>query len=311
MRTARRCSPPATGSRCGSPTSSAPDGRLPRGVGRYLRLAAGRRRADRGRDRARRRYGRGAGPVRLVRPGRLSSFRGGGGRAAGRERVDERNRRRAPTSSSSRRPRNSTCANCGGTDDFLQMNDAGPLCLTCADLDTLVFLPAGDAALTRRARKVSTLSAVVVRWSRGGRGYERQGTLVEPVALELAEEQCFADEEVRARRRERDQQRRAAEDVRLQAAFAERILALFPGCPGEAGRRDRPARGHPPERTGRAKCRGPGGGRRGGDAGRGRLRAARGHSLRPAAHVRGISREEARALVRNAVDAVLDRWRAG
>jgi hypothetical protein len=40
-----------------------------------------------------------------------------------------------------------TCAHCGGTDDFLKMEDAGPLCLTCADLDTLVFLAAGDAAL--------------------------------------------------------------------------------------------------------------------------------------------------------------------
>jgi hypothetical protein len=27
------------------------------------------------------------------------------------------------------------------------------LCLSCADLDHLVFLPAGDAAFTRRARK--------------------------------------------------------------------------------------------------------------------------------------------------------------
>jgi len=33
-------------------------------------------------------------------------------------------------------------------------------CLTCADLDRLVFLPAGDAALSRRARKHSRLS----RW---------------------------------------------------------------------------------------------------------------------------------------------------
>jgi hypothetical protein len=48
--------------------------------------------------------------------------------------------------------RDFTCANCGGTDGFLQMADAGPLCLTCADLDTLVFLSAGDAALTRRRK---------------------------------------------------------------------------------------------------------------------------------------------------------------
>ena len=36
------------------------------------------------------------------------------------------------------------CAECGGTGDLLIMDDHGPLCLTCADLDHLVFLPAGD-----------------------------------------------------------------------------------------------------------------------------------------------------------------------
>ena len=55
------------------------------------------------------------------------------------------------------------CARCTGTGDLLTMDDAGPLCMTCADLDHLVFLGAGDAALTRRAKKASVLSAVVVR----------------------------------------------------------------------------------------------------------------------------------------------------
>ena len=54
------------------------------------------------------------------------------------------------------------CARCTGTGDLLTMDDAGPLCMTCADLDHLVFLGAGDAALTRRAKKASVLSAVVV-----------------------------------------------------------------------------------------------------------------------------------------------------
>jgi hypothetical protein len=58
------------------------------------------------------------------------------------------------------------CAECGGSGDLLRMDDAGPLCMTCADLDHLAFLPAGDTALTRRAVKASSLSAVVVRWSR-------------------------------------------------------------------------------------------------------------------------------------------------
>ena len=53
------------------------------------------------------------------------------------------------------------------------VKDKGALCLSCADLDHLVFLPAGDAALTRRARKHSTLSAVVLKWSRLAKGYDR------------------------------------------------------------------------------------------------------------------------------------------
>jgi hypothetical protein len=79
------------------------------------------------------------------------------------------------------------------------MDDAGQLCLACADLDHPVFLPAGDAALTRRATKASSLSAVVLRWSRARKRYERQGVLVEDPALTLAEEQCLSDEAARTR----------------------------------------------------------------------------------------------------------------
>ena len=69
----------------------------------------------------------------------------------------------------------------------------GALCLTCADLDHLPFLPSGDAALTRRARKYSTLAAVVLKWSRGRTLYERQGALVEEQALQRAEAECLND----------------------------------------------------------------------------------------------------------------------
>jgi hypothetical protein len=125
------------------------------------------------------------------------------------------------------------CAECGGTGDFLMMEAGEPLCLTCADMDHLIFLPAGDAALTRRAKKASTLSAVVVRWNRARKRYERQGTLVEEPALTQAEEQCLADEELRMRRRERDRERRAHEDTEFAARMAGEIARLFPGCPPE------------------------------------------------------------------------------
>ena len=125
-----------------------------------------------------------------------------------------------------------TCAEChtpGG--DLLIMEDSRPLCLTCTDLDHLAFLPAGDAALTRRAKNASTLSAVVVRWNKSRKRYERQGLLVEEEALERAERECLADADVRLRRRERDAVRREHQDVEFTARFAAEIARLYPRCP--------------------------------------------------------------------------------
>jgi hypothetical protein len=126
-----------------------------------------------------------------------------------------------------------TCAQCHDTGDLLIMDGGQPLCMTCADMDHLVFLPAGDAALTRRAKKASRLSAVVVQWSKSRKRYERQGILAEETALEEAEQQCLSDSDARMRRRERDRERRAAEDVEFQRRFAAEIGRLFPGCPQE------------------------------------------------------------------------------
>src|SRR5437868_10698597 len=106
--------------------------------------------------------------------------------------------------------------------------EKGALCLACADLDHLVFLPSGDAALTRRARKHSLLSAVVLKWSRSRKRYERQGLLVEERALEMAEDECLADADVRARRREREAERRAELDETFVDRFAARIREVFP-----------------------------------------------------------------------------------
>jgi hypothetical protein len=75
------------------------------------------------------------------------------------------------------------CHRCGGSGDFLMMEDPGPVCLRCMGLDDLEFLPAGDALLSRRVKAKSTRFAVVVRFSRSRRRYERQGLLVEPQVL--------------------------------------------------------------------------------------------------------------------------------
>jgi hypothetical protein len=126
------------------------------------------------------------------------------------------------------------CEACERTgDDLLIMEGPGPLCLSCADLDHLVFLAAGDAAMTRRAKKASALHAVVVRFNRSRQRYERQGLLVEESALIAAEQQCLADDEARQRRRVRDEGRRADHDIEFVAAFAAEITRMFPGCPPE------------------------------------------------------------------------------
>jgi hypothetical protein len=131
--------------------------------------------------------------------------------------------------------RDSRCDECGedlGHRAWITLAGEGrALCLSCADLDHLVFLPAGDAALTRRTRKHSRLSAVVLKWSRARKRYERQGLLVEEAALEQAEQECTADAAAREARRARAAERRAELDDQYVVRFAERVRELYPGCP--------------------------------------------------------------------------------
>jgi hypothetical protein len=202
-----------------------------------------------------------------------------------------------------------SCSVCG-TDDggWLIMDDSGPVCLTCADMEHLVFLPSGDAALTRRAKAASGLSAVVVRFSRSRGRYERQGILVEEGALERAEVECLADEGARARRRERDERRRGEEDVELRARMAREIACLFPGCPED---RARAIASH-------AAVRGSG---RVGRSAAGRALEPEAIELAVVAAVRhqdtrydellmsGLERGQAREEVRADVARVLDGWR--
>ena len=203
-----------------------------------------------------------------------------------------------------------TCADCGDSSgDLLTMDDAGPLCMSCADMDHLVFLPAGDAALTRRAKKASGLSAVVVRWSRSRKRYERQGLLVEEPALDQAEQECLADADARLRRRERDAGRRVDEDVEFQRRFAAEIARLYPGCPAE--RAEAIAR--------HAGLRGSG---RVGRSADGRALDDRAIALAVVASIRhedtdydellmsGTARADARTQIKPAIDRVLAAWSA-
>ena len=131
--------------------------------------------------------------------------------------------------------RDVTCSECGealGRHAWIMLDrERGALCLACADLDHLVFLPAGDTALTRRAKKHSTLSAVVLEWSRTRERYERQGLLVEEAGLAQAEHECLADADARERRRVREVDRRAEEDQEYVVRFAAAVREAYPCCP--------------------------------------------------------------------------------
>lgn len=127
-----------------------------------------------------------------------------------------------------------TCSECGdelGPGNLLRVEAHKPLCIDCADLGHLEFLQSGNAALTRRAGKHSTLKAIVLKWSRARKRYERQGTLVEQAAIEKAEQECAADAPERAARRAVEAVRRQAQDQQFVAAFADAIRQQFPACP--------------------------------------------------------------------------------
>ncbi len=207
--------------------------------------------------------------------------------------------------------RESTCDECGenlGSKAWITLiRDKGALCLACADLDHLSFLPSGDAALTRRARKHSTLAAVVLKWSRARQRYERQGLLVEDGALNRAEEECLADSEARSRRNERSAVRRQESDRKYVEQFAKRVRALFPRLP--AGREQVIAEHACLKYSGRV-----------GRSASAKSLAEEAVRLAVIAHVRhtetdydtllakGYDRQEARAAVRETVGLVLVRW---
>ena len=71
--------------------------------------------------------------------------------------------------------KDATCDECGvelWSGNLLRVVEGTAHCMSCADLGHLVYLPSGDAALTRRASKHSALRAVVVRWSRSRKRYD-------------------------------------------------------------------------------------------------------------------------------------------
>ena len=210
--------------------------------------------------------------------------------------------------------RESRCDECGeelGHHAWIVLRgEKGTACLTCADMDHLVFLPSGDTALTRRSQKHSRLSAVVLKWSRTRKRYERQGLLVENEALERAERECEADAAQREIRRGQAELRRTELDEEYVKSFAARVREVFPNCP--RGRESIIAE---------HACR-----KYSGRVGRSALAKALDEQavrLAVAAHVRHaetnydelllnmVERSDARAMVHDGVEEVIELWESG
>jgi hypothetical protein len=202
------------------------------------------------------------------------------------------------------------CSECGvelPQGSYSTMEQRTLLCLDCADLSHLVFLPAGDATLSRRSRKLSPLSAVVVRFNRRRNRYERQGILVTAEAIQAAEEACDADAPDRALQRRQAAAYRQVVDARLVDAMVEAILEAFPGCPANSARQ---IATHTAER---------GSGRVGRSAA-GRALDSQAVKLAVIAHIRhqhtpydellmaGVDRQEARERIREQVESILTAW---
>ena len=209
--------------------------------------------------------------------------------------------------------RDEKCGDCGGAvreGDLFLYETERIVCLSCAGLDRLIFLPSGKVALTRRATKHSTLSAVVVKYSRRRKRNERQGVLVEPAALERAEAECLSDEEARARTRERAALRREVLDGAYIKKFEARLLEMYPACPpGEA----RAITEHACEKHSGRVGRSAAAKELADEAITLAVRASirHGHTPYDGYLADGVAREEARRLVRDRIDEVEAEWSGG
>ena len=186
--------------------------------------------------------------------------------------------------------------------------ETGELCVLRVPISTIwFFCPPAIPALTRRAKKNSRLHAVVLKWSRTRKRYERQGLLVEEDGLERAETECLADAQLRQAKRMREAERRDILDKDYVKRYSEQIRRCYPHMP--SGLEVKIAEHACLKYSGRV----------------GRSEAAKRFdedsiTLAVLAHVRhtrtdydellmrGVDRHDARSLVRENIDRVLEQW---
>jgi hypothetical protein len=109
----------------------------------------------------------------------------------------------------------------------------GALCLSCAGLDHLSFLPRGEATLTQRATKYSKRWAVTLDGSRACKHYKHQAWLVEEAALEMmamTEDQELTCDEVHALIDQFAEMHLRGEDPSRLLPLVQRHLEMCPDC---------------------------------------------------------------------------------
>lgn len=204
----------------------------------------------------------------------------------------------------------SECSECKATlHDLLYLEKGNALCLDCADLAHLEFLPSGDATLTRRAKKLSPLSAIVVKFNRRRKRYDRQGILVTRRAIDEADAACEADAAKRAVQREKAAVRRVAADAKLVAEMTRRILSQFRSCPADEARQ---IATHTAERGSGRVGRSAAGRDLEPDAIRLAVRAWIRHQHTPydSLLMQGVERHQARARIEAKLEATVQRWQS-
>jgi hypothetical protein len=86
-------------------------------------------------------------------------------------------------------------------------------------MDLKVFITSGESVCNECGEELGCRAWTTLIEGRGA------------LCLSCAEQECLADEELRARRREREAERRAVLDEEYVASFAKRVRELFPRCP--------------------------------------------------------------------------------
>jgi hypothetical protein len=106
-------------------------------------------------------------------------------------------------------------------------------CFACSPFVGYVMLPPGNVAMTRRSKKHSTLCGVVLAWNQRRKRYERQGQLVEEIAIEKARLECEKDQTIRDKKNKKAAITRKIKDREYKIAFAKAIRKRYPNCPAK------------------------------------------------------------------------------